>query len=132
MTILDSEIESVLVRVARDVASTSAKWTRVDAPETVAEVRAWYEWRMDDDIESLTQQLVDDVQQGLMDGFVDTSWPACPRHPNHPLWLRDGAWHCERDGVALAPLGELASILPPPPPEPPIAPGAFVRRPKTA
>jgi len=131
MTILDSDIASLLARVSRDVASTNAKWTRVDAPETVAEVRAWYEGRMDGDIESLTQQLVDDVQEGLMD-LVDTSWPACPRHPNHPLWLRDGAWHCERDGVALAPLGELASILPPPAPEPPIAPAAFVRRPKAS
>jgi hypothetical protein len=32
--------------------------------------------------------VVDDVQQYIHDTFIDTTWPACPRHPNHPLWLR--------------------------------------------
>jgi hypothetical protein len=54
------------------------------------------------------QQLVDDVQQNVHDRFIDTTWPACPRHRRHPLWFRDGAWWCETDDVAVAKLGELA------------------------
>lgn len=59
------------------------------------------------DRENYLQRVVDDVQQEMHDTFVDTSWPRCPRHPNHPLWYHDGWWHCERDNVAIAKLGEL-------------------------
>ena len=53
------------------------------------------------------QRVVDDVQQHLHDAFVDTSWPACPHHPNHPLWYSDGWWSCEKSGQRAAPLGGL-------------------------
>jgi len=36
------------------------------------------------------RDVVDDVQQYFHDAFVDTTWPACPHHPNHPLWFSDG------------------------------------------
>ncbi len=49
------------------------------------------------------------VQQYLMDTFVDTTWPACPRQPNHPLWFHEGAWCCSRDHVRI-PLGQLPSV----------------------
>ena len=58
-------------------------------------------------IEDFTQKLVDDFQQLVHDHFIDVSWPRCPLHPNHPLWLRDGVWRCTRDDVAVARLGEL-------------------------
>jgi hypothetical protein len=58
------------------------------------------------------QKLVDDVQEELHDTFVDTTWPACPRHLSHPLWYRDGSWYCERDGIAVAVLGGLRSLAP--------------------
>jgi hypothetical protein len=51
--------------------------------------------------------VVDDVQQWLHDAFVDTSWPTCPDHPNHPLWYSDGAWKCDESGRLVAPLGGL-------------------------
>ena len=57
---------------------------------------------------ALIARVADEVQQEIMDTFVDVSWPACPRQSNHPLWFYDGAWCCERDGVRL-PLGELAA-----------------------
>ena len=53
-----------------------------------------------------TQWLVDEVQQYFHDTFVDTTWPACPRHPNHPLWFRDDCWWC--DGDRIATFGQLA------------------------
>ena len=59
-----------------------------------------------DDDERFTQWLVDEVQQYLHDAFVDTTWPACPRHPNHPLWFRNDSWWC--DGDRIAKFGQLA------------------------
>ena len=55
----------------------------------------------------LVQKVVEDVQQRLQDEFVDTTWPACPRHPNHPLDCLGGVWSCPRGGV-VARLGELS------------------------
>lgn len=52
-------------------------------------------------------KVVDDVQQHIHDTFLDTTWPACPDHPNHPLWYSGGWWRCERTGKAFARLGEL-------------------------
>ena len=52
------------------------------------------------------QRVVDDVQQRLHDEFVDTSWPSCPLHRSHPLWLSEGWWRCPAAG-AIARLGEL-------------------------
>jgi hypothetical protein len=69
-------------------------------------------------LEDLVAEAVEQLQQRLHDTFVDTTWPACPRHRRHPLWLGEAerggiAWCCPRDRAAIAPLG----ALPPPPPE---------------
>jgi hypothetical protein len=133
MAVSDSEIESLLARLARDTDWTIPWRKRRDVQDSVSDVRAAHGWRFDDGegIEAFTEMYVEDIQQWLMDTFVDTSWPTCPRHGRHPLWFHDGAWHCDLDRVALAQLGELASVLPALPPEEPVAPGAFVRRPKS-
>lgn len=59
-------------------------------------------------------QYIDDVvaqvQQYFHDTFVDTTWPACPHHPNHPLWCSDGWWRCERTDEPVAPLGGLKTV----------------------
>src|SRR5688500_7530168 len=54
--------------------------------------------------------LVEDVQQEFHDTFVDTTWPHCPVHPNHPLWFDAGAWRCSENGAAIAALGELEAV----------------------
>ena len=58
-------------------------------------------------VEGYDDDVVDAVQQRLHDEFIDTSWPACPEHPNHPLWFSDGWWRCTASGTAVAKLGEL-------------------------
>ena len=63
-----------------------------------------------DDRNWYIERVVEDVQQYFHDCFVDTTWPTCPRHSKHPLWLRGESWYCERDGEAIAKLGELDSI----------------------
>lgn len=61
--------------------------------------------------DALTTKLTEDVQQELHDTFVDTTWPYCPEHPNHPLWFDEGAWRCRGGGTFAAPLGELEASL---------------------
>ncbi|SOD03729.1 hypothetical protein SAMN05216486_11714 [bacterium JGI 053] len=55
------------------------------------------------------QRVVDDFQQYVLDTHTHTTWPPCPRHPNHPLEYaaESDAWCCPRDGAAIAPLGGL-------------------------
>ena len=55
-------------------------------------------------------EVVDDVQQYFHDAFVDTTWPSCPHHPNHPLWFADGWWRCEEMTERVAPLGALSKV----------------------
>lgn len=55
--------------------------------------------------------LIDAVQQEFHETFVDTTWPHCPAHPNHPLWFQDGAWRCSDNGQAIAALGDLGTVL---------------------
>lgn len=57
-------------------------------------------------------RVVDEVQQYLHDTFADTTWPACPHHPNHPLWYSDGWWRCERTDAPIAKLGSLGVRTP--------------------
>jgi hypothetical protein len=58
-------------------------------------------------------RVAEEVQQYLHDTFVDTTWPACPHHPRHPLWLNNHpppfAWHCPASGQPIAAIGELPS-----------------------
>jgi len=54
--------------------------------------------------------VVDEVQQFFHDAFVDTTWPSCPHHPNHPLWFSDGYWRCDRIEDPVAPLGGLSQL----------------------
>jgi hypothetical protein len=60
------------------------------------------------------REVVHHFQQAVHDLRLDTTWPACPRHPNHPLEYREhhGAWCCPRDGVPVAALGSLAGLAP--------------------
>jgi hypothetical protein len=63
------------------------------------------------DLGAADEKLAEDVQQEIHDTFVDTSWPACPRHGRHPLWYRDGAWYCDQLAAPVAALGALADAL---------------------
>jgi hypothetical protein len=60
--------------------------------------------------------LAESVQQRLHDDRVDTSWPACPEHPRHPLRLSGSlpaVWTCPSTGRTVCALGHLASVIPP-------------------
>jgi hypothetical protein len=53
------------------------------------------------------EKVVEDVQQIVHDCHLHTTWPTCPRHPNHPLWFHGDWWCCDRDRVVVAALGDL-------------------------
>lgn len=100
--------EDALARPAellrQDVASTAGSAHEPMVNAKAAELRE-YDFGCAD--AELVERLVESVQQEFHDRFIHTTWPACPRHPNHPLWYRGGAWWCERDAVAIARLGGL-------------------------
>jgi hypothetical protein len=98
----DPNIVAALDALRRDLAATGLSdrlpWVDLEAARAAELV---------DDGAELVRKVVEDVQQRLQDEFVDTTWPACPRHPNHPLNYVDGAWHCPRGGE-VARVGELS------------------------
>ena len=93
--------ETDLLLLEQDVVNTVGPAYRALIAENAANAREYAEGA------AFVEKVAEDVQQDLMDTFVDTTWPACPRQPNHPLWFRDGAWRCDRDKVEI-PIGQLA------------------------
>ena len=99
----DTDAARVVRLLLQDLASTVGPGHDSVVEEAAARIRLFTGAAAD-----FEQRVVDDVQQYLHDNFIDTSWPRCPDHPNHPLWYSQGSWYCSRQGV-IAPLGELAS-----------------------
>lgn len=92
-------------RLVRDVVATLGPRFESLVWDYLVQLRAW----MSQD-RSPADQVVDDGQQAVHDRFIDTVWPACPRHPNHPLWMKDGWWYCERDATPIVRVGELQAL----------------------
>ena len=103
MTRKDRDVERVTRLLRRDVASTLG-------PEHEPIIDALAAVVLELDISDRGEKIVGDVQQYFQDNFLDVTWPACPRHPNHPLEFRADDWYCPRDGLPVARLGELDSI----------------------
>ena len=59
------------------------------------------------EVEDYEQRVVENVQQEFMDLHIDTTWPSCPFHARHPLWVHNRQWVCEQLGAAVAPVGRL-------------------------
>ena len=103
MTKKDRDVDRVTRLLRRDIASTLGPEHEPIVDELAAIV-------LEREISDRGEKLVGDVQQYFQDNFVDVTWPACPRHPNHPLEFRADGWSCPRDGLTVARLGELDSI----------------------
>jgi hypothetical protein len=86
----------------RDILATLGAAHEYAGGMFAAAVRDWHQ-----DRDSYLQKVVDDVQQYFHDTFTDTTWPTCLRHPNHPMWLQESWWCCEKDNVRLVKLGEI-------------------------
>jgi hypothetical protein len=109
-SVADDELAQAVAAIARDL-ETTLGWgphqATAFAERTARRYAEW--WRAD--LGVFAVMVAEDVQQHLHDTFVDTTWPACPLHPRHPLWLdHDRAvWRCAQAGVDVAALGSLPS-----------------------
>ena len=108
MTGLTAEQHAVVQALMRDVAATIGV-RNADRLITylAAEGQHALELQFVNTLDDFRQRLVDDFQQRMHDQFVDVSWPRCPRHPNHPLWLANGVWRCLQDDAPIPELGSL-------------------------
>ena len=96
--------DGVMARLDRDMRSTIEAEYQAIAIEAAARILLFA-----DEVADYQQRVVDDVQQSIHDAFVDTAWPACPIHGNHPLWFSEGWWRCPQAGP-VARLGELPPV----------------------
>ncbi len=100
---MDAERERVTGLLTRDVVATVGAGHEGAIGEAASKAQA-----LAVEADEYAQRLVDDVQQYFHDTFVDTTWPRCPRHPNHPMWFHGGWWWCDRERVRIARLGDLS------------------------
>lgn len=113
---VDSAVQQRIVgAIADDLVATAAKSQEeaVRLAQQVTNVKSKVEWWVGRGEDEFAMFVADEVQQQLHDGFEDTTWPACPEHHNHPLWLeRDNdagppIWVCKTSRRSYGRLGEL-------------------------
>ena len=116
--ITNEHIERIVRLLRHDVGVTIGgdyeSWIKSAA---MAERELFDEWRSapDDEegtntVEDFYVRVAERFQQELHDEFVDTSWPRCPDHANHPLWLHGTAWICEAEFARIGNLGDLPAL----------------------
>jgi hypothetical protein len=110
------QVRHAVSLVAQDLQVTLGwEWDRSEA-ETLRAAQSVAGWDFDGfwPASAYALKVAETVQQRLHDTFQHTTWPPCPRHPRHPLWLDDAhnrlVWRCPQDDVDVAPLGSLALL----------------------
>lgn len=103
MHLKDRDVRRIVSLLCADLRNTIGATYEAVVEETAAHIRSFT-----DDRDDFEQRVVDDVQQYLHDTFVDTSWPRCPAHLNHPLWYSESSWRCEQTGRDFGQLGTLS------------------------
>jgi len=108
MAVTDGDEARVIRLLAQDVTATLGTGHEDRIRDTAVRVRGFR-----DDPDDYLEKVVEDVQQELHDLFIDPTWPRCPVHSQHPLWLRDGHWMCTQTDTRIAAFGELHSAVEP-------------------
>lgn len=96
----------LLKQLVADLHSTML-WPRTEAENFVLDTAAVILDFLADEEWPFVERVIENVQQRMHDEFIDTSWPECPEHGSHPLWLSGKApwrWTCTDRSI---PLGEL-------------------------
>lgn len=119
MGVNPAEIEQATTLVAKDLTATLGLPTEtaeaLAGREAVAAAEIMNEW--DDDEVSwplFLTRVVEETQQWLHDTFLDTTWPRCPHHGHHPLWLTDDespGWACAATNTTVCPVGQLGTLF---------------------
>jgi hypothetical protein len=111
-----SVLQRVVNGISHDLVVTSVKDSQEAATlaHGTAQAKAQIGYWAGRDEDEFAMFVAEDVQQELHDTFEDTTWPACPEHGSHPLWLHrmgeDGPanWCCPSTARSYGRLGELA------------------------
>lgn len=107
--ISDSALNHLVALLEHDVQATLGRSYEPLIRQSAEEHRMFFDQHAGEDESVLDQffdRVVDDAQR-YFHRFVDTSWPPCPEHPHHALWLVDDHWTCRETGTAYGRLGEL-------------------------
>ena len=116
MPISAEQVRHAVSLVAHDLQATLGWEPDRSEAEALREAQLVAAWDFDGVRSADTYVLVvaEQVQQWLHDTFQHTTWPPCPRHLRHPLWLDDAhnrlVWRCTQDDVDVAPLGSLTLL----------------------
>jgi hypothetical protein len=102
MTVTNADEARVVRLLSQDVFATLGPGFEGAIRDVATHVRT-----LRDEPDDYLEKVVEDVQQSFHDQYIDTTWPACPFHPNHPLWLHNERWVCEQTRTPVAPLGGL-------------------------
>ena len=103
-SVSDQDEAETVERLGRDVTATVGAGHLDQVRATARRVRQFEQER-----DAYIERVVGEVQQHLHCCFIDTAWPACPLHPNHPMGFRAGWWMAH--GRPVARLGELKPDL---------------------
>ena len=110
------QVRHAVSRISHDLQATLGWEPDRSEAEALREAQSVAAWDFDGfyPASAYPLKVVEAVQQWLHDTFEHTTWPPCPRHLWHPLWLDDAhnrlVWRCTRDDVDVAPLGSLALL----------------------
>lgn len=103
-SVSDWDEADTIERLGRDVAATVGAAHLDQVRATGRRVRQFEQER-----DAYIERVVEEVQQHVHCCFIDTAWPACPLHPNHPMVFRFGWWVAH--GRPVARLGELKAVV---------------------
>jgi hypothetical protein len=109
-----SEAEAAVEGLVRDMLST-LPWTR-ERVDRMVQFEARVVGEVDHERGTFAWWLVEHIQADIHHEGEST-WPTCPQHRSHPLWLRyedhpDFWWVCRSDDIPIAQLGRLPSERP--------------------
>lgn len=114
-----ADVERAVALVARDLTATLGYPPEtadgVARREALAAAELMNQWPDDQvSLPLFLSRVVEETQQWLQDTFLDTTWPACPEHGNHPLWLDDEetpGWACPSSNTTVCRVGELGTLV---------------------
>lgn len=127
---LGDDVDAALALIVHDIVATGALPTGEAGPFVRIRASQYRESQAPNGVNPRADDtalwVAEAAQEDLMEGVGTTSplgtWPPCPDHPNHPLWLRsknehldvgnsrvpdDPVWTCIATGRAVAELGQL-------------------------
>jgi len=112
--VLADDILATLAEPCLGLLRETVKAAYVLVTEPIPTVSRAEEYRDDQTAQAdFDRTVIDEFQQRIHDEHIDTTWPACPQHANHPLAFdhENKLWRCPTDSNRAFPLGGLADAV---------------------